>query len=118
MSKKPSLTALKQQISAERAPLAPSPTPTASTSEPRHEATGVESGLGAGRMVRGKRYPTYREGKVPIGGYFSPELSKALHQLALDESAPGQPRVRIQSLLGEALDLLLRDRGRHPFGER
>jgi len=55
---------------------------------------------------------------VPIGGYFSPELSRALHQLALDESVPGKPRVKIQALLGEAIDLLLRDRGKSPFGER
>lgn len=118
MSKKPNLAALKQQISAERPPPAPSLAPQASTSELPLNTIGTEGSRGDGRIIRGKRYPTYREGKVPIGGYFSPELSKALHQLALDESASGQPRVKIQALLGEAIDLLLRNRGRHPFGER
>jgi len=46
------------------------------------------------------------------------QLSRALHQLALDESVPGQPRVKIQGLLGEAIDMLLRDRGKSTFGER
>jgi hypothetical protein len=38
--------------------------------------------------------------------------------MALDESVPGQPRVKIQALIGEAIDMLLRDRGKSPFGER
>lgn len=53
-----------------------------------------------------------REGKVLVGGYFSPEVRRGLHLLALDEGAT------IQGLVGEALDLLMRSRGRHPFGER
>jgi hypothetical protein len=35
-----------------------------------------------------------------------------LRQIGLDESAS------IQALIGEALDLLARSRGRHPFGDR
>jgi hypothetical protein len=31
---------------------------------------------------------------------------------------PGKPRVKIQALIGEAIDMLLRDRGKSPFGER
>jgi hypothetical protein len=113
MSKKPSLAALKQQIEDERRPAPP-------TSTPAPNRVGASESLpeGEGRVIRGKRYPTYREGKVPVGGYFSPELSRALHQIALDESVAGQPRVKIQALLGEAIDLLLRDRGKSPFGER
>lgn len=116
MSKKPSLAALKQQIEGERrtAPhltLAPAPTlERPGTIKPVPE--------GEGRTIRGKRYPTYREGKVPVGGYFSPDLSRTLHQIALDESVAGQPRVKIQALIGEAIDMLLRDRGKSPFGER
>jgi hypothetical protein len=53
-----------------------------------------------------------REGKKPVMGYFSPEIRRTLHQLALDEGTT------IQALLGEALDLLMRARGKHPFGER
>lgn len=105
MSKKPGLAALKAQIEGERWP----PAPVVPQAPPES---------GSGRVIRGRSYPTYREGKVPIGGYFSPELSRALHQLALDESVPGKPRVKIQALLGEAIDLLLRDRGKSSFGER
>lgn len=111
MSKKPGLAALKAQIEGERRP--PNPT----TAGEQGDA-GPYPGSAGGRVIRGRVYPTYREGKVPIGGYFSPELQRALHQLALDESEPGQPRVKIQGLLGEAIDMLLRDRGKSTFGER
>ncbi len=53
-----------------------------------------------------------RDGKTFVGGYFSPELRRALHQIALDED------MTIQALLGEAIDALLRSRGKSPFGER
>jgi hypothetical protein len=115
MSRKPSLAALKEQIEGERR-VAPSATARPLAAGPADVAR-VEPER-QGRVIRGKRYPTYREGKVPIGGYFSPELSRALHQIALDESVPGQPRVKIQALIGEAIDLLLSGRGKSPFGER
>ena len=109
MSKKPGLAALKAQIAGERPQMAGAAH--APKAEPVSDGTSTEK--------RGERhYPTYREGKVPVGGYFSPELSRALHQLALDESEPGKPRVKIQALLGEAVDLLLRSRNRSPLGER
>ncbi len=107
MSKKPGLAALKAQIASERPqPANPIGKPTGNPAPPEQS------------IATGRRYPTYREGKVPVGGYFSPELSRALHQLALDESEPGKPRVKIQALLGEAVDLLLRSRNRSPLGER
>ena len=53
-----------------------------------------------------------RVGKKAVSGYFSPELSRALHMLALEEDTS------LQALLGEAIDDLLRKYGRHPFGER
>jgi hypothetical protein len=109
MSKKPSLAALRESIDEERERRVPPPVPVRNTDAPTIEQ---------GRVVRGKRYPTYREGKVPVGGYFSSELSRALHQLALDESRPGEPRVKIQALIGEAIDMLLQARGRQAFGER
>lgn len=108
MSKKPGLAALKAQIEDERRPGTP-----AMPADPELRPADTQ-----GRVIRGRSYPTYREGKVPIGGYFSPELSRALHQLALDESVAGKPRVKIQALLGEAIDLLLADRGKSAFGER
>ena len=57
-------------------------------------------------------YPKHRQGKKALIAYFSPGVSKALRQLALDEDTT------MQALLGEAIDLLMRDRGKHPFGER
>jgi hypothetical protein len=106
MSTKPGLSALKAQISQEKRPPVFVP-------EPSEEAPAQVV-----RSNSARKYPTYREGKVPIGGYFSPELQRVLHQLALDESELGKPKVKIQSLLGEAIDLLLRDRGKSAFGER
>lgn len=53
-----------------------------------------------------------RDGKKPVMGYYSPQVRRTLHQVALDEGTS------IQALLGEALDLLMRARGKHPFGER
>ena len=116
MSKKPSLAALKEQIEGERRAASPAVLVDPPTTGPTNAQRVVPEGQG--RVIRGKRYPTYREGKVPVGGYFSPELSRALHQIALDESLPGQPRVKIQALIGEAIDMLLRDRGKSPLGER
>jgi len=114
MSKKPSLAALRESIDEERERRVPPPVPV----RVRPLANTDAPAIGQGRVMRGKRYPTYREGKVPVGGYFSSELSRALHQLALDESRPGEPRVKIQALIGEAIDMLLQARGRQGFGER
>lgn len=55
---------------------------------------------------------TGREGKKGILGHFSPELSRALNIMAIEEGTT------VQALMGEAFDLLMRARGRHPFGER
>ena len=54
----------------------------------------------------------HRQGKKALIAYFTPSVSKALRQIALDEDTT------MQALLGEAIDLLMRDRGKHPFGER
>lgn len=53
-----------------------------------------------------------REGKVMVGGYFSPATRRALHMLALDEG------VTIQNLIGEGLDAVMTARGMKPLGER
>jgi hypothetical protein len=58
-----------------------------------------------------KRRPA-REGKKGILGHFSPELSRALNIIAIEEGTT------VQALMGEAFDLLMRARGKHPFGER
>lgn len=46
-----------------------------------------------------------RAGKKTVAGHFSAELSTALNRMALDENAS------VQALLGEAIDLLMRERG-------
>lgn len=58
------------------------------------------------------RRTAVRVGKKAISGYFSAEMSRALHLLGLEQ---GQS---LQALMGEAFDDLLRKYGKHPFGER
>ncbi len=70
---------------------------------PLHPGTAAE--------INGKRRSA-REGKKGILGHFSPELSRALNIMAIEESTT------VQALMGEAFDLLMRTRGKHPFGER
>ena len=53
-----------------------------------------------------------RVGKKAVSGYFSPEASRGLRLLALEQG------VSLQALLGEAFDDLMRKYGKHPFGER
>lgn len=53
-----------------------------------------------------------RAGKKAVSGYFSPEMSQALHMLGIEQSR------KLQALMGEAFDDLLRKYGKHPFGER
>lgn len=54
-----------------------------------------------------------RAGKVQVAGFFSEDLRRTLHQMVLDER-----KGSLQELLGEAIDLLLRSRGKNAFGER
>jgi hypothetical protein len=58
------------------------------------------------------RPKTSRAGKKAVAGYFSPELSRSLHLLGLEQDKS------LQALLGEAIDDLMRKYGKHPFGER
>lgn len=53
-----------------------------------------------------------RTGKKAVSAYFSREMSRALHTLALEQN------LSLQALMGEAFDDLLRKYGKHPFGER
>lgn len=50
--------------------------------------------------------------KAPIYGRFSKSVRTAIKTMAIEEDSS------VQALLGEAIDLLMRERGRHPFGER
>lgn len=45
-----------------------------------------------------------RRGTKHVGGYFSPEVSRQLREIALDEDSS------VQALLGEALDMLFQSR--------
>jgi antitoxin-like ribbon-helix-helix protein len=49
-------------------------------------------------------YPKHRQGKKALIAYFSPAVSKALRVMAIEENTS------MQALLGEAIDLLMRDR--------
>ena len=53
-----------------------------------------------------------REGKKAIVGYFSEDMSRQFRMMAVEEDTT------VQALIGEALDMILRARGKHPFGER
>lgn len=53
-----------------------------------------------------------REGKKAIVGYFSEDMSRQLRVMAIEENTT------VQALVGEALDMLMRARAKHPFGER
>ena len=53
-----------------------------------------------------------RVGKKAISGYFSPDVSRGLHLLAIEQETS------LQALMGEAFDDLMRKYGKHPFGER
>jgi hypothetical protein len=53
-----------------------------------------------------------RAGKKAIGAHFTPELCRAVNLVAVEGDSS------VQAVLGEALDLLLRSRGKLPFGER
>jgi len=53
-----------------------------------------------------------RRGKKAVSAYFSPDVSRALNVLAAEQGTT------LQALLGEAIDLLMRQHGKHPFGER
>lgn len=53
-----------------------------------------------------------RQGKTMVAGYFSPECARAVKMLAVERG------VTVQHLIGEGIDAVLRQNGKHPFGER
>lgn len=55
---------------------------------------------------------TARVGKKAVSAYFSADVSRGLNVLAAENGTT------LQALLGEAIDLLMRQYGKHPFGER
>jgi hypothetical protein len=89
------LSGLKDAIKAEREPPKKAPAP---PEEPARSAT----------STRAKA----RIGKRAVVGYFSPQLARTLNGGAHDRDTT------LQAILGEAIDLWLRENGKHPFGER
>jgi hypothetical protein len=75
---------------------------------PQKAALALEESVRPATSTRAKA----RLGKRAIVGYFSPELSRTLNGLANDRDTT------LQAILGEAIDLWLRENGKHPFGER
>jgi len=53
-----------------------------------------------------------RKGTKHVGGYFPPEVSKQLRQIALDEDTS------VQSLLGKALDMLFQSRRKPTIAQK
>ena len=95
MSKAPAKVGLFHKLDSRRAIDVPNPAPAALP-----------------EMARKVTRPASREGKRALTVYVSSETWRALRQIGLDEG------LTIQALVGEALDLLARQRGKHPFGER
>jgi hypothetical protein len=89
------LSGLKDAIKAEREPPKKTPAP-------------LKESAQLATSTRAKA----RIGKRAVVGYFSPELARTLNGLANDRDTT------LQAILGEAIDLWLRENGKHPFGER
>ena len=64
----------------------------------------------AGEVVNSSAPPPSRVGRKAISGYFSPEMSLALHTCARRNG------VNLQALMAEAFDDVLRKYGESPIG--
>lgn len=89
MSRKPSFANLRDRPSAPSAPVAASD--------------------GGGRGGTAK--PVSREGRKQIAGFFSPEMSFAMHTLARRQGRS------LQALMAEAFNDVLRKHGESPIGD-
>ena len=72
----------------------------------------TESGTAPEQAGEGVARATARHGKKAVSAYFSSDVSRGLNVLAAENGTT------LQALLGEAIDLLMRQYGKHPFGER
>jgi len=104
MSARPSLSARLAQA-AGPAP-APASAPVASPASPRPARARKAAEIPVAAPAKA------RIGKTMVAGYFSPEMARAVKLLAVERG------VTVQALIGEALDLVLRQAGKHPMGER
>ena len=94
MSRKPSFANLR-----DRNVPAPAPAPAADT--------GPADTAGAGTVPR----PNSREGRKQIAGFFSPDMSLAMHMLARRQGRS------LQALMAEAFNDALRKYGESPIGD-
>jgi hypothetical protein len=65
----------------------------------------------AGEVISSSTQPPSRVGRKAISGYFSPEMSLALHTCARRNG------VSLQALMAEAFDDVLRKYGESPIGK-
>jgi hypothetical protein len=99
MSRKPSFANLRS-VTAPVAPImAPVTTPAAAT---------VQGGAPGGTTTPG---PASRQGRKQIAGFFSPEMSFAMHTLARRQGRS------LQALMAEAFNDVLRKHGESPIGD-
>lgn len=87
-------------------------TPTAEPSFMRAKPGRPTQPEGEGRGVRPRAVLASGERRKAIVSYLHPDVSSWLKQVAAKEETT------VNALVGEALDLLRRARGEHPFGER
>lgn len=102
MSRKPSFANLRGTVPAPAVPLAPAPAPTDAP------ATSPDGGQGRGASAA---RPVSREGRKQIAGFFSPEMSFAMHTLARRQGRS------LQALMAEAFNDVLRKHGESPIGD-
>ena len=96
MSRKPSFANLKSSAK-------PAPVPTPRAPEPT-------AGAGEG-AERPSTRPISREGRKQIAGFFTPDMSFAMHMLARRQGRS------LQALMAEAFNDVLRKHGESPIGE-
>ena len=106
MSARPSLSARLAQAAGPAA--APAPVPAPSPPAPSQRPARARKAAETPAIAPAKA----RVDKTMVAGYFSPELARAVKLLAVERG------VTVQALNGEALDLVLRQAGKHPMGER
>lgn len=107
MSRKPSFANLRSQTT----PVTPAPGAPAATPAGQSAAAGAtRNAVGAGEGGPTPRAAS-REGRKQIAGFFTPEMSLALHMLALRQGRS------LQSLMAEAFNDVLRKHGESPIGE-
>jgi hypothetical protein len=81
---------------------------TVSTPAPAPEATVVSTTATAPAPAQG---PASRQGRKQIAGFFSPEMSFAMHTLARRQGRS------LQALMAEAFNDVLRKHGESPIGD-